>query len=370
MRDNGLIFLLVVVLLLACGNAKKKQDEHTHVEGKFKRSDYFKKNPELPKAKLLDLEKLKDLDPKHAEKFEHIHPLDEVTWTPSSEIKNIKFDDEVTIFTIKDKHYVLPWYVMKNHHVGNFSVDGVDVVVTLCEACSGSSAFSPWLDGKKLHFQLGGTYNGTNCMMDDDGEVWGTFTGKALTGPNKGKELERIQMYQGLWVDWLKSGFGEIYAADYSDELRKGHGSGFHIGDPRVNFQSTMEQPIDKRMIAETMVQGVYLNGAERAYTHNLIKSQGVVQDTLGGESIVLFSIPGTTIISCFNRRVDEQILSFSTSDDQKFFVDDQTKSFWRFDGTCVSGSLQGTKLNYVPNYHEEWYAWSGYRPNTTIYNE
>ena len=44
------------------------------------------------------------------------------------------------------------------------------------------------------------------------------------------------------------------------------------------------------------------------------------------------------------------------------------TDSLWDLSGKAVEGPLAGTSLTYVSSFIAEWYGWSAYHPETTIY--
>ncbi|MEQ9230495.1 MAG: DUF3179 domain-containing (seleno)protein [Cyclobacteriaceae bacterium] len=365
---NSVGLIVAIGLMVgACKTEKRDEEGHSHDDGKVRMFQYMNPHPELEKAYLFDREKIEKDGVQDV--FNYISPLNEITeWTKAQEAKNVRWDDPITAFAVNGKYYVLPWYVMKNHHVGNLTIDGVEVVVTLCEVCSGSAAYSPYIDGKKLLFQLGGLYNGTNCMIDENGDVWGTFSGRAYSGPYKGRELERLQMFQGTWKEWIGTPFGECFVADYPDSARKGHGGSGRPGQAKFGFGKSLENEIDGRLKANTLVQGVNLNGEYRAYPHKVVMKKGVLEDTLGGESIVLLSIGKTSFMSCYKREFNGKLLSFELVEGT--VKDKETGSVWQFDGRSTEGPMKGAQLTYVPNNHEEWYAWAAYHPETSIYKE
>jgi len=44
------------------------------------------------------------------------------------------------------------------------------------------------------------------------------------------------------------------------------------------------------------------------------------------------------------------------------------TNSLWDLSGKAVEGPLAGTSLTYVSSFISEWYGWSAYHPEATIY--
>src|SRR5262249_23076241 len=75
-------------------------------------------------------------------------------------------DDPVIGLYLNHQARALPWWIMKNHHVANLAFEHVPVLVTLCEMCSGSSAFRAEVQGRRLTFRMRGQYNGTILLED------------------------------------------------------------------------------------------------------------------------------------------------------------------------------------------------------------
>ena len=160
--------------------------------------------------------------------------LNEPIWHPASEAEHMRPEDPVLGVYLNNKAWALPWWIMKNHHVANLSLDSQPVLITLCEMCSSAAAFQAIFQERRLTFRLVGRYNGTILITDlETGVFWSPFTGKALNGSFKGAYLERLPLVQLKWNEWLKQNPTTLvlYA---NQELREGHGSRFSPGSPGV----------------------------------------------------------------------------------------------------------------------------------------
>ena len=66
---------------------------------------------------------------------------------------------------------------------------------------------------------------------------------------------------------------------------------------------------------------------------------------------------------------VDGCALEFFNPIDAGFAIADrQTGSRWNAQGEAVSGPLKGNVLEFVPSFISEWYGWSGYHPETDLF--
>jgi hypothetical protein len=315
---------------------------------------------ELPRARLF-----------RGDQLEHsfCQPLNEPVWTDAYD--HLRADDPILGLYLNGQARALPWWIMKNHHVANLALDDLPVLVTLCEMCSGASAFRAEVEGRRLAFRLRGMYNATILIEDTStGSLWSPFTGVALAGTMRGTALERLPLSQCLWNEWVamhpttQALFGE-------QTLREGHGSGFSPGSPGISpaFCATLARPLDERLPHNTLVLGVRSGAGARAYPLETLTRIGpVLNDSLGGAEIVVRCRPGTLHALAFDRRVGDRVLTFSFSATAGVY-DELTKSVWNELGVAVSGPLAGTQLAYVDSGVEEWYAFAAYHPGAEIFD-
>ena len=172
------------------------------------------------------------------------------------------------------------------HHQVQDSVGGVPVLVTYCTVCRTGRVFDPVIDGKEETFRLVGMDH-FNAMLEDRGTKswWRQATGQAVTGPMRGKQLREIASQQLPLSQWLElypnslimqpdPTFVSRYPKTYAYESGESRGS--LTGTDTVSWND------------KAWVVGVSLAGASRAYDWNRLKRERVVNDTLGGQAIVL----------------------------------------------------------------------------------
>jgi hypothetical protein len=111
------------------------------------------------------------------------------------------------------------------------------------------------------------------------------------------------------------------------------------------------------------------------------LQQVSVVNDTVGGEAIVVLWAVGTAsaldtgtvagghdvgAANAYARTLDGQTLTF-TFDGSKI-VDNETASEWNVLGQAVSGSLAGKRLTSVIAINHFWFSWAAFKPETHIY--
>ena len=314
---------------------------------------------ELPQAQLFGEQQL-------AESWRK--PLNDPVWTDAYD--HLRDDDPVLGLYLGGAAWALPWWIMKEPHVANLSLDGRPVLVTLCVMCSSAAAFRAEIEGKPLVFRLRGKYNGTVLLEDRSTDsLWSPFTGVALTGTMRGTVLERLPLSQCLWSEWL--GMHPKTKVLYAPEaLRAGHWSEFSPGSPGIapGMRVTLVRPLDERLPHNTLILGVANAAKARAYPLQALARVGpVLNDSLGGADIVLRCCPGTLHALAFRRRVGDRILVFGHAETRGVY-DEQTGSVWNEMGEAVSGPLAGTRLEYLESGVGEWYEFAASHPDAEIF--
>jgi len=314
---------------------------------------------ELPQAQLFDGRQLED---------SWRQPLNDPVWTDAHD--HLRDDDPVLGLYLGGQARALPWWIMKEPHVANLSLDEGPVLVTLCVMCSSAAAFRAEVEGKRLAFRLRGRYNGTMLLEDrSTTSLWSPFTGVALSGPMRGTTLERLPLSQCLWREWLGM-HPTTLVLHGSEALREGRWNEFSPGSPGIppGMRATLVRPLDERLPHNTLVLGVEHAAKARAYPLSALARIGpVLNDALGGAEIVLRCRPGTLQALAFHRRVGDRILDFDYSDARGVY-DEQTGSVWNEMGEAISGPLAGTQLAYLESGVGEWYEFAAYHPGTEIF--
>ena len=127
----------------------------------------------------------------------------------------------------------------------------------------------------------------------------------------------------------------------------------------------------------------VDLHGERIAYSFAYLARERVVQGTLGGEEIVIVWTPGTAsaldtasiaeaqnvgATGVFRRELDGRLLHFAPNpDDEKTFIDQETRSVWDILGRAVKGELAGSALDVVVHGNHFWFAWAAFFPDTAF---
>ena len=90
----------------------------------------------------------------------------------------------------------------------------------------------------------------------------------------------------------------------------------------------------------------------------------------MGGEPIVVIYDEGARMGLAYSRTLNDEVLElFDTGAEEFTFKDEQTASTWNRQGMATTGPLQGVSLQFIPSFISEWYGWSGYHPETELFD-
>lgn len=110
-------------------------------------------------------------------------------------------------------------------------------------------------------------------------------------------------------------------------------------------------------------------DGARAYWTRG---SDYVHNDKLGSYDVVFWNDSKFKCSAAFEPLVDDQKLTFSflgrESQGLPLYVDDETGSYWTFDGIAVEGPLAGRRLPKLVGFRVFWFAWAALYPGTELF--
>ena len=224
------------------------------------------------------------------------------------------------------------------------------------------------VDGRPLTFHLAGINNQNFIMRDDEtGSWWQQVTGEAILGPLKGARLKQVFHDELSFAEWKRERpSGRVLAADRDAAGRE---------IPRDWEERYTKLPVPEgrgggEVDPRTLVVGVAVGGASRAYPLEELKKQSLVVDEVGGLPVVLVVGDDGRSVRAFARTVDGSPVEFFAKPGSSplRLVDDRTGSEWDFSGEAVDGALRGRKLEKVSVLEDYWFDWKTYHPDTSIY--
>jgi uncharacterized protein DUF3179 len=213
---------------------------------------------------------------------------------------------------------------------------------------------------------------GNEVLKDrETGSRWQQATVGAISGPLQGQHLELYPSHFTTWGEWRRRhpdtlvlkplpGYAERIPA-MNEMLRRGLSGEGAAPDGVLRH--------DGRLPPRTMILGLNVHQASKAFPLPVLRQMRVINDRLGGEPILIVHQPGSDTTTAFLSRIKRKRLTFSATDElATALTDSETHSRWDAYGRCTAGRLRGSQLEELILEPEFWFAWSEFNPNTDIY--
>ena len=267
--------------------------------------------------------------------------------------------------------WAFPIKILNLHEIVNDELDGTPVLISYCPLCRSAIVYDRRLDGRELTFgNSSALYESDLVMFDrETRSYWWQVAGEAIVGTLTGARLTTLPSTTATWAQWLQehpetlvlsreTGFPRSYERDpfagYRDQ----------VNDERFPFPVSAAA-LDGRLAPGDEVLGLTVGGDSRAYSARAL-GNAAVNDSLGGEEIVVFSTESGPTAAAYLADAGDGTLSFSYADGQ--YRDARTGSLWNLSGEAVSGPLQGTTLEPLPGRYTFWFAYIAAFPEADVY--
>jgi hypothetical protein len=235
--------------------------------------------------------------------------------------------------------------------------------------------FRAEIDGRPLKFDHAGMFGLNFTIADRETRTrWQQETGEATEGPLKGRRLAVYPFLMTTWKAWRARhpetlalvplpDLAPIYAREWA--ARQATAAAGRTGAPS---EAQTLVPPDTRLPAFDLVLGIEAGGARRAYPLAVLKQEGVINDQLGGEPVLLVYTAADDTVTMFTRRANARTLTFERRGPSSDLVDVETGSRWNEYGEGLGGALQGASLPVLVAAPQYWWAWAAYGGPTTVY--
>lgn len=290
---------------------------------------------------------------------------------PDSVVLGIDMDGKVCAY---------PRDLIARPHWFNDEIDGKPLMVSYCILCNSGQAFVPLLeDGRRLDLRNMTAFdNNTIYHCVRTGNFIQQLDARVISGPDEGEALESFPVVMARWDEWkrLHPETTVFYAPPIT--LRDRVVQKLLMTMVPLSRLAARDEPWhvvrsapDTRLPAMSFVFGVELNDERCAYPVSALKEQPVVNDTVGGEPVVVLYDAGHDVGQVFLRRIGNKVLTFTkTAGKGSSLVvqDKETKTRWNVSGHGLKGPLQGKALKPAPHWNQLfWFSWAAFKPDTRI---
>ncbi len=313
-----------------------------------------------------------------------ISPIDAPQFIPVNEAEEWLEDREPIVFVqVGDDARAYPIQILIWHEIVNDVVGNEPLIVSFCPLCNTAIAFKRTFDGEVLDFGTTGRLRYSNLIMyDRQTETWWQqATGDAIAGEHTGAQLE---FYPASMISWAD--FKDLYPDGKVLSRDTGHSRDYGR-NPYFGYDDINQTPFlydgtaPDQLPPMARVLTIDLNTEAVAYPYEILREMNVINDTVGGENVVIFWTEGTASALdtnnipegrevgsavAYSRLLDNKILDFEIKDGK--ILDTQTGSEWNILGLAISGESQGKQLSPVVSINHFWFSWAAFKPETRVY--
>lgn len=318
-----------------------------------------------------------------------IPAIDDPSFVDASTVDWLTAHEPVIAVEVAGRTRAYPLQILTWHEIVNDTIAGRPIAVTFCPLCNTAIAFErPTIGGEVTTFGTSGKLINSNLLMYDRAtkSLWPQVTGVALTGPMKGRELERIPAQIVAWTDFVSAHpDGVVLSRDTGYERRYGE-------NPYPGYDDVEKAPflysgeVDGRLAAVERVLGMSRGSKSVAVPYFRLQesaSRGVAAAhvNVADLAVVVFWKKGTVsaldqadisasrdvgAAAAFSRMLGGSTLHFMVRNGS--IVDRETRSRWDIFGRATSGKLAGRQLRRLDATDSFWFDWAAFHPETEVW--
>lgn len=242
--------------------------------------------------------------------------------------------------------------------------------------------YSTKIDGEVLEFGTSGLLFRSNKLMYDRGtkSLWHQFTGEPVLGKlaHAGIKLKVLPVVLTTWGDWLAS-HPDTTVLDIDTGLYR---PALYVpeSDPQSIYYGVRQQPVasfpvwqkSDRLPEKSEVLGLNINGEARAYPRESLARQSVLNDSLGGQDLVVITPGDGTGARAYQRSGQEFTTIQRYGDGEaKVTVADQSGGAWRVEeDALVNFADPSQRLDRLPSHVAYWFGWYAFHTATSVYGQ
>ncbi len=291
-----------------------------------------------------------------------IPSLDRPAMIAAADASYLNDDDLVFGVEIDGDSRAYPLRIMGWHEMFNDVIGGVPVALAYCTLCGSGILFETRVPPRAEPFVFGSSgllYRSNKLMFDRQTDsLWNQFTGRPVSGPLRGTgiELKIRPVAITSWRRWraqnpnttvlsLETGYPRDYGAGvvYRD----------YFASPDLMFPTVVRD--ERRVRRKDYVFGIREAGAAKAWPLEAFRGGAVINDRLGGSTVVLIGDAETRTVRAYYRG------------DHRFEAGRRADRLKAADGgewvveEAFLAAPDGSRLARAPGHVSYWFAWDGY---------
>lgn len=254
------------------------------------------------------------------------------------------------------------------------TVGGVPVVVTYSATSHSALALHDAWAGERLQLDVAGFPNDNLVLYERGADgMLQQLTASFGAGPNAGVVLETFPLVFTQLSQWRA-------LHPHSTALYFPQG---YQGGPLSAAMKALEQldartsepllavsgGVDTRLAPKTEVFALAYKGEAKAYVRSQLRRHPVLNDTIGGEPVVIVYDRRHDVAAAYARRVDGETLTFEAVEDATAIAEDQHQLRRDAAGRAVGAKAAPLRPFALTVDRVYWFAWAHFHPHTTLAN-
>ena len=316
-----------------------------------------------------------------------IPALDHSPQIPASAATYLEPTEPVFGIALNGEAHAYPLRIIDWHEMANDTVGGVPLSLAYCTLCGAAIAYhGVGSDGVTYDFGSSGFLYRSNKLMYDrqTRSLWNQLTGEPVLGPlvGTGVELELLPVVLTSWAAW-QAQHPETLVLDINTGFDRPYEVGAAYG---AYFASSGTMfPVWQRselLATKAQVYALTIDGTPKAYPLDLLTAEGVVNDTVAGQGLVLVARRGIVEAEGQDRRYGP--INYAAGAEVRAFARDgytfapgealdelvdETGRIWTITETALIGP-DGAELPRISGHLAYWFGWFAFFPNTLVYGE
>ncbi len=289
-----------------------------------------------------------------------VHRVEERYLSRSDVVFGVVFDGVAMAYPER----IVAW-----HGVVSDTVSGVPVQLWHCPSCGGAAVFGGRAsDGQTYTFAAAGlVWESRRLVFDDEtGSLWDTVTGVAVSGPAAGARLTLLPAVRTTWGEWSDR-YRNTRVLSLDTGFVRDYAEGVAIAADLASEGPLFPAPVpDDRLPVKARVVGVSAGGAHRAYLLDRVEAVGLLHDTLGGRSILLYSPGPGRGVTVYDSGATTFERVEGPAEDRE--IVDTEGLRWFMDDERLLNTRNSRTHNAIASQTLYWFAWAGAHPDTGVW--
>ena len=244
--------------------------------------------------------------------------------------------------------------------------------------------YSREVDGEVYEFGTSGLLYRSNKLMYDrtTHTLWRQFLGDPVVGrlADSGLKLEIIPVLVTTWSEWVAAHPNTtvldidtgIYSADSKSYRPE--------GDPDSAYFDYRHSPYtlfpvwlrSDDLLTKEQVLGIDVDGQSKAYPLAALIKEPVINDSLGGQNLVVVTEAGFNGARVYERGTHEFALAqdIEVQEGAIILTDERNRSWRVEEESLVLNQEPIDRLKRLPSHMSYWFGWYQFHPDTDIYGQ